>query len=147
MKRRRWQIPWPSVCLPVCLSGVERGVERERERAGQLDWGYNEKRQTGKETKMNGVKKLLLVALTGAELLLLTTRYLNRVCAQDFREKLESQIATAKKSNQCITGCMRFSCSFLHQDWFLHQSERSRKWDKPQSIQIHSVFGFFFAAF
>jgi hypothetical protein len=47
---------------------------------------------------MNGVNKLLLLVLTGAELLLLTTRYLNQVCAQDLREKLESQIATAKKS-------------------------------------------------
>ncbi len=113
--------------LSVCLS-VWR---RERERAGQLDWGYNEKRQTGKETKINGVNKLLLLVLTGAELLLLTTRYLNQVCAQDLREKLESQIATAKKSPiNASQVAWDFHAVFFIKDWFLHQSERSRKWDQ-----------------
>lgn len=144
MKRRRWQIPWPSVCLPVCLASREAS----RERAGQLDWGYNEKRQTGKETKMNGVNKLLLLVLTGPELLLLTTRYLNQVCAQDLREKLESQIATAKKiqsmHHRLHELFMQFSSSKT--DFFINQ-RGVENGTKPQSIQIPSVFGFFLAAF
>jgi hypothetical protein len=148
MKRRRCQIPWPSVYLPVCLASREASRERERERAGQLDWGYNEKRQTGKETKVNGVKELLLVVLTGAELLLLTTRYLNRVCAQDLREKLESQIATAKKiqsmHHRLHEIFMQFSSTRLISSSIREKSKMGRNRNQSKSLQFLASFWLLF---
>jgi hypothetical protein len=93
---------------------------------------------------MNGVKKLLLVVLTGAELLLLTTRYLNRVCAPDLRAKLESQIATAKNfqsmHHRLHEIFMQFSSSRLISSSIREKSKMGRNRNQSKSLQSLASF-------